>query len=98
MRNTLVQLAQNTNLLPEEERKAILSGHTRPLADLIQHLVIGSMDVNAVAANDKTTTWPERRIARQLLINTFLAALLLERTLEPEQERDATTAPKEERS
>lgn len=80
--NALNQLA-HSKLLPSSESAAILLGTTPPLADLIQHLVIGSMDAEALTAGDNTSTWTQRRMSRQLLALTFLAALVLE-TLEPD--------------
>ena len=90
MTHSLNQFAR-TNLLPTSDSEAILSGQTPPLSDLIQHLVVGSMDAEAVTADEKTATWTQRRIARQLLGLTFMTALLLESTLES---KDASaTAP-----
>jgi hypothetical protein len=82
MTKILTQLGHST-LLPQPLSAAILSGITPPMSDLIYHLLIGSMDAEAMTSGDPKSTWNERRIARQLLGLTFLAALLLEETFGP---------------
>jgi hypothetical protein len=94
MTDTLDQLAR-TNLLPSSESAAILSGRTPPLSNLIQHLVIASMDAEALTSGDKTATWTQRRIARQLLGLTFMTALLLEQTFGPKDDGAAALPGKQ---
>ena len=77
---TILSQLGHSKLLPLSESTAILSGSTPPMSDLIYHLLIGSMDAEAMTSGDPKSTWNERRIARQLLGLTFLAALLLEQT------------------
>ena len=92
---TILSQLGYSKLLPSSESTAILSGSTPPISDLIYHLLIGSMDAEAMTSGDPKSTLNERRIARQLLGLTFLAALLLEQTLGPEYggASAAATAP-----
>jgi hypothetical protein len=90
----LDQLAR-TGLLPDSTSTAILGGKHPPLSDLIPPLVILSMDAEAVTAGDKTATWNQRRLSRQILGLTFLTAILLYQLLEPEQHCNAVTATQE---
>jgi hypothetical protein len=76
----LDQLARS-GLLPKSESTAILSGNNPSLSALIPHLLIGSVDANALTACDQTATWTQLRISRQLLGLTFIAALLLDQSL-----------------
>lgn len=92
---TILSQLGHSGLLPSSESTAILSGGTPPISDVIYHLLIGSMDAEAMTSCDPKGTWNERRIARQLLGLTFLAALLLEQTFGPEYggASAASTAP-----
>lgn len=85
---TLDQLAR-TSLLPESASAAIFSGKNPPLSDLIPHLVVGSMDADALTACDKNSTWTERRISRQLLGLTFLTAFLLDHIIGAENQNQS---------
>lgn len=97
MNYILDQLAR-TNLLPKAESTAILAGRSPSVLDLIPHLVIGSMDAEALTSGDKTATWTQRRNARQLLGLTFMTALLLERTFGPAHGGDVAETTQGERS
>jgi hypothetical protein len=96
MRFVLDQLAR-TKLLPDSISAAILAGKNPSLADLLPHLVIGAWDADAMTAGDKSATWTERRLSRQLLGLTFLVALLLDlpeqqsRSGRPQQEIEPRT-------
>jgi hypothetical protein len=81
----LDQLAR-TGLLPESESKAILAGKAPSFLDLASHFLILSLDADAVTASDKTATWVQRRLSRQLLGVTFLTALLLDRIVPPDHQ------------
>ena len=75
MTDVLGQMSRTT-LLPTESSSAILAGHPPPISDLIVHIVIAAMDADAMTANDRSATWTQRRLSRQLLGLTFLVALL----------------------
>jgi hypothetical protein len=88
---TLDQLAR-TGLLPKSESEAILDGKSSSLSDLIPHLLILSLDADAMTGADKTATWTQRRLSKQILGLTFLLALLVEHTLGPEEMAGASAA------
>jgi len=69
------QLARNTTLLPDDLSAQILSGIVPPLEEIVTALLIGAMDAEAVIRCDPTSTWNEKRIARQCLAVAFLGAI-----------------------
>jgi hypothetical protein len=69
------QLAR-TNLLPDSQSSEILAGHEPSLEDIIMPLLIGAMDCEAMIGCDPTSTWNERRLARQCLILAFLLGIV----------------------
>lgn len=75
MTNTILHQLARTTLLPADMATAILAGNAFSLEEVVEALLIGAMDAEAVVAGDFKSTWNERRIARQALIVAFLAAL-----------------------
>lgn len=71
----LDQMARNTTLLPQEMSSAILSGDTPPLEDIVDALVVGAIDCDAMTQSDPTSDWNVKRMARACLIIAFLSAL-----------------------
>jgi hypothetical protein len=78
MRTVLDQLARST-LLPDEMSAAILAGNVPPKEDIVQQVLTGVMDAEAVVRADDKSTWNERRIARLCLGIAFLSAVLTSR-------------------
>jgi hypothetical protein len=74
MNNVIDQLARS-GLLPDELAAEILAGTVPPTEELVMALVIGAMDADAVVRGDRTSTWSEKRIARQCLAVAFLSAM-----------------------
>lgn len=72
----LNQLARST-LLPKEMAASILAGSAPPLEDVVNALLVGALDAEAVIRADTRSTWNEKRIARQALIVAFLSALVM---------------------
>jgi len=75
MKRILDQLARSTLLWDDEMVAAIFAGNIPPLEDIILHVCIGVMDCELFVRNDKTSTWNEKRIARQCLAIAFLSAI-----------------------
>jgi hypothetical protein len=71
----LNQLARTT-LLPDEIANAILVGETPALKEVVTHLLIAAMDCEGMTASDPSSSWNEKRHARQVLVLAFLSAIL----------------------
>jgi hypothetical protein len=46
------------------------------LGRIVDELLVAAIDVDAFVRNDVTSTWNEKRIARQVLVLAFLHALI----------------------
>lgn len=77
MTNTVLNHLAHTSLLPSEMSAAINSGTPPPLEELLDTLLIAALDCEAMTASDPTSTWTEKRTARQALIVAFLSALVM---------------------
>ncbi len=71
----LNQLARTT-LLPGDMAGAIKSGNAPTLEQIVEELLIATMDVEAVVSGDPKSTWNEKRIARMGLLLAFLTTLV----------------------
>jgi len=87
VKNIPDQLAR-TKLLPDDLAAAILAGNTPPLEELVTNLLISEMDAEAMTASDPSSSWTEKRLARQCLAMAFLLAL--HGSDEPGADHDAT--------
>jgi len=74
--NPILNHLAHTTLLPSEMSASIKSGNPPTLENIVEQLVIGAMDVEAVVNGDPTSTWNEKRIARLGLVVAFLAAIM----------------------
>jgi hypothetical protein len=75
MKRIFDQLARSGLLLDDDMIAAIFDGTVPPIENIVFELLIGVMDAEAVVRNDTTSTWNERRIARQCLTVAFLSAI-----------------------
>jgi len=75
MRRIFDQLARSGLLWDDDTVTAILAGSVPPLEEVAFALVIGAMDAEATVRGDPTSTWNEKRIARQCLAVAFLSAI-----------------------
>lgn len=78
MPNTIVNQLARSTLLPGEMAAAILAGNAPPLEEVVNALLVGAMDTEAVIRADTRSSWNEKRIARQALTVAFLSALAVE--------------------
>jgi hypothetical protein len=74
----ILNLLARSTLLPREMAAAILAGNPPPLEEVVNALLVGALDAEAVIRADTRSTWNEKRIARQALIVAFLSALAVE--------------------
>ena len=77
MTYTFDQLAR-TGLLPESLSAAILSGTVPPLSDVLTPLLTLAMDAHFMTTGDPKSSWTERRLSHQNLVNSFMLALLID--------------------
>lgn len=75
MSRILKQLARSGLLWDDETVAAILAGNIPPVEEIVLPLLITCMDSEITVRNDSTSTWNQRRIARQGLAVAFLAAI-----------------------
>jgi len=75
MKDTILERLARSTLLPGDMATAILAGDAPPLKNIVDHLLIGAMDSEAVVRSDSKSTWNERRIARAILVIAFLMAI-----------------------
>ncbi|MGJ5818792.1 hypothetical protein [Paludibaculum fermentans] len=75
MKRILDQLARSGLLWDERMVAAIFAGNAPPLEEIVLAVVIGAMDAEIMVRSDETSTWNERRIARQALAIAFLSAI-----------------------
>jgi hypothetical protein len=68
------QMARST-LLPVEMSATILAGDLPPAGDVVNALVISSLDCEATVSGDPQSSLNEKRIARACLTIAFLTAL-----------------------
>ena len=74
----LEQLARST-LLPHSVSVEVLAGTETSIGEIVLDLLIRSLDAEALVSGDADSTWNQKRLARQLLIVTFLSALAVAR-------------------
>jgi len=75
MKRILDQLARSGLLWDDRMVAAIFAGNPPPIEDIVLAVVLGVMDAEIMVRNDATSTWNERRIARQCLAVAFLSAI-----------------------
>lgn len=73
----LDQLAMNSTLLPEEVVGDIEAGAYPTIEEIALELVVGALDCHATLLKNATAALNERRVARAVLITSFLSALAL---------------------
>ena len=78
MMNEVYDQLARTNILPKDMAARIFSGDPPPLSEIVMHLVYTGVDADALTYADPTSTWNEKRIARQALTIAFLQAILIE--------------------
>lgn len=94
MTYTLSQLA-HSKLMPESVAAAIVAGNIPPVQELMDHLLTTSLDAYFVIAGDPNSSWNDKRLSHQSLVSTFMLALLLDGTFDPDHGGTATTATQE---
>lgn len=75
MKAILDQLARSGLLFDDDMVAGIFAGNAPVIEELVTALVVGAMDCETTVRNDSTSTWNERRIARQCLAIAFLTAI-----------------------
>jgi hypothetical protein len=75
VRNSILDQLARTTLLPGEMAAAILAGDVPPMKEIVDALLIGSLDCHATVVGDSGSTMNERRIARACATAAFLSAL-----------------------
>lgn len=91
----LIQMAQNSTLLSEELKTAILRGSMPSLEDIVTALLISALDCHFSLFSDNTATWNEKRLSRAVLTTSFLSALALARGMEQAPEKTVNAVPGE---
>jgi hypothetical protein len=75
MKRILDQLARSGLLYDDEMTAAIFAGNVPPIEELVLPLIFTCADAEITVRNDPTSSWNDRRIARQGLAVAFLAAI-----------------------
>jgi hypothetical protein len=71
----LRQLAANTPILPPSMRTSILDGDPPPVEEVVQALLVFTLDAAAMTANAAESTWAERRLAWQCVAVALLVVI-----------------------
>jgi hypothetical protein len=74
MTNVFNLLVHSTLL--SEELAADIRGGIVNMPKIVDELLIAALDVEAVVRHDGSSTWNEKRIARQVLVLAFLSSIL----------------------
>jgi hypothetical protein len=75
MKDTILERLARSTLLPGDMAAAILAGDAPPLKDILDALLIGSLDCQATVVADTRSTLNEKRIGRACGIIAFLTAI-----------------------
>jgi hypothetical protein len=78
----LDQLARSGLLWDDDMVVSIFAGDAPAIEEIVTALVVGAMDAEAMVRSDATSSWNDRRIARQCLAIAFLTAIACTREQE----------------